>query len=380
MLQCVLKCVDSYRRELRQPPVDPRRVVCLDDSIGGVEGALILIFEADPQFPILIAKAAPQQRARRREGKPLYQIEYENLEALETSGLNLSRRTTPAPLVRWQEAGLLITLQSALRGPLLKNIPACRLLSAQQLATTLESVFGWWQRFEECFGLERRGLDDPNYREQVLGPVESFQQRFVTDQDERGFLQRRFEDLRSLAGRELPFTVQHGDFCPANIVLQPEGIGVFDWELPLRRQLPLFDLFHFFASVRYPFRGLRGESSHYHSFLEVFWGENYFNRALRHYLDRFCSLLAIERDLVADLFLLSLIRIANLKYQALLEIHGSDREPSGAAPDSEQKLPSLWPAMGGADQDVPFARIQSGVFQNLRHVVRHGLPDFLQGN
>ena len=70
---------------------------------------------------------------------------------------------------------------------------------------------------------------------------------------------------------------------------------------------------------------------------------------------------------MGDLFVLSLLQIANLKFEALLEIHGESAEerPRPRAP---------WLSAGGTTKDVPFACIRDGVLQNLRVVVRRGLP------
>ena len=178
-----------------------------------------------------------------------------------------------------------------------------------------------------------------------------------------------------LLGAQLPWTVRHGDFCTANIVLQPEGVGVFDWEFPLTHQLPLFDLFSFFASIRFPFVGLRGESSHFDSFLDVFWGSSHLNRIFRESLHRVCAELEIPNELVGDLLVLSLIQIANLKYERLLEMNGIEEQPRTGreVTDADKRL--RWESLGGPAADVPFACIRDGVFENLRAIAERGLPD-----
>jgi len=210
----------------------------------------------------------------------------------------------------------------------------------------------------------------------VIDPVEKFRRRFLLDDDEQRFLDRRFVDERRLEGVNLPRMARHGDFCTANMVLRPEGVGVFDWEFALERKLPLFDLFFFFASTRFPYSGRRGESGHLESFTQVYWGENYFAQAMRAALDDVCRLHAVPRESLADLFVISLIEVANMKFEAQLEGHGleDDSDSSGQASDAT-KL-ERWKSFSSPDKDAPFACIRDGVFENLRQVVRHGIPRF----
>jgi hypothetical protein len=343
---------------------------------GEMEGCSALLFGDDPAYPRLVAKSNPLDRAHRREGRTALEIELDNLRTLDAIGMNRGGETTPSPLGIWSTDGCLVTLQSALRGPLMKNVSGRRLFSPARIGPTTEKVFTWWHGLQQAFGTTTRTLTDELYREQVLEPVARFGRRFVLDTQEQRFLARRFEQEKRLLGAELPFMARHGDFCTANMVETADGIGVFDWEFPLRHELPLFDVFHFFASLRYPFRGFGGESSHYESFLAVFWGENYLNAAFRRGLADICGRFAIDLECVADLFLLALVQIANLKYDALIEFQIIDEPPETGAPGSADQIRALWRSLESAEKDVPFACIRDGVFMNTRYIVRHGLPEF----
>ncbi len=195
------------------------------------------------------------------------------------------------------------------------------------------------------------------------------------DRDEILFLTRRYLEKRPLLGIELPFMVRHCDFGPANIVYGPEGIGVFDWEFPLDHHLPLFDLFFFFSSLRFPFKGYRGESSYFESFISVFWGHNYLNEAMRECIKQMCAVFEIPRECVQDLFLLSLIQEANMKYQALIKGHGINEDSPIGTQMSEEKKSLLWHSLWIRKKDNPFAFIRDGVFENIRFIVRNGLPN-----
>ena len=98
-------------------------------------------------------------------------------------------------------------------------------------------------------------------------------QRYRTNAEEVHFLIQNYIEKQPLIGMPLPYMVKHADFCTANMTLQKDGIGVFDWEFKLQHELPLFDFFFFFSSTRFPFTGPKSESSHYESFKQVFWGQ-----------------------------------------------------------------------------------------------------------
>jgi hypothetical protein len=377
MLQQIFHCVEDYTARQDHPiAVDLQRLVCLFYAKGEMEGCSALLFDDDPSAPRLVAKSNPIDRAHRREGRTALEIELENLRTLDAIGMNRDRETTPSPLGIWNTDGCLVTLQSALRGPLMKNIPGRRLFSPDRIARTTENVFAWWTGLQQAFGTRTQTLTDELYREQILEPVARFGQRFVLDTQEQQFLARRFEQEQRLLGAELPFMARHGDFCTANMVETTDGLGVFDWEFPLRHELPLFDVFHFFASLRYPFRGFGGESSHYDSFLAVFWGNNYVNAALRRCLADLCGRFAIDPEWLGDLFVLSLVQIANLKYDALIEFQIIDEPPETDAPGTAEAIRASWRSLESADKDVPFACIRDGAFMNTRYIVRHGFPAF----
>jgi len=151
---------------------------------------------------------------------------------------------------------------------------------------------------------------------------------------------------------------------------------VFDWEFALERKLPLFDLFFFFASTRFPYSGRRGESGHLESFVELYWGESYLARKVRAALDLVCRRYEVPRECIADLFVIALVEVANMKFDAQLEGNGmADEFGLKGSPTDEDKL-RQWNKFASPDKDAPFACIRGGVFQNLRHVVRHGTPAF----
>jgi|GEM_PF-2637775 hypothetical protein len=374
MNRLVRQCVTDYLKRMGRTDVDTDHMVYLDASNGLVDGCSCLFLRKEDGVPRLVAKAA-----RTAAGKAIYQTEFNTLTKLHQTGLNAKIQRTPEPLGIWNSKGVLVTLQSALSGSLMKNIPGKILFSRQRFSHSIDLILIWWLHLHKTFGIRRIVVDSSAYEEKVLGPIKRFRCRFLLNPDEHRFLNDRYEKRRLLSGMELPLMIRHGDFWPANIVLGKDGIGVFDWEFPLEFQLPLFDLFFFFSSIRFPFTGVQRESTHFKSFVNIFWGENYCNHSMRKVLQKMSRILNISPKALPDLFLLLLVEIANMKYDGLLQSAGiSDRLKQGdTLSDKEMRL--RWQAFQQPDMDVPFACIEKGVSLNIRFVVEHGFPDFRNG-
>ena len=125
--------------------------------------------------------------------------------------------------------------------------------------------------------------------------------------------------------------------------------------------------------MRFPYSGRSGESSHFESFDAVYWGESYFGTAMRNRLRRVAENFGVPVKALGDLLVLSLVQIANMKYEGLLVSHGLQDLPPGA---SDEDKHARWRAFDDPDKDAPFACIRAGAFENLRLVARRGLPEF----
>jgi hypothetical protein len=363
----VQRVVQAWLADHRESGLRTDSAVCFDVTNRRIDGACYLFFGESGDEPLLVAKAA-----RTPAGKAVFDIEYHNLTALQAQGMNDKRPTTPRPLGRFELDDTLVALQSALRGTPMKNAPGGSLFSPAGIEQNFDLVLRFWRDLHRRFGVTRRPLDDATYESEVLSPVRRFRNSFRLEAGEHAFLKARFEHGRALSGVELPWMVRHGDFCAANMVLGESGLGVFDWEFPLQPALPLFDLFFFFSSVRFPYLGRHAESSHFESFVSVWWDDSYFNRAVRRRLTEACVEHRIDMQHLPDLLLLSLIQVANMKYTGLIESHGLTVDPD--QPVTEQEKAARWATFERPDKDAPFACIQDGAFLNLREVVRRGLP------
>lgn len=345
--------------------------IYLDASNGKIDGCVGLFFTYGGKCPHIVAKAA-----RTHEGKAVYGVEFENLLKIEKTGMNLEKRRTPEPLGLWYEEGTLVTLQSGLSGTLMKNVPGKLLFSPERADKIISAVTAWWRLLQESFGVKQVYLSEKAYGRHIKSPVALFLERFYVDKDETRFLTQRYLEKPFLVGKTLPFMVRHGDFCTANMIFEPSGVGVIDWEYPLRHELPLFDLFFFFSSLRFPYSGYRGESNHFRSFTEVFWGNAYINGAMRRSIREICALFQIHERIVPDLFLLSLIQIAHMKYDAFFKSLGIHESPgTDTSPWGHKKI-SGRAMLKRLEKNVPFSYIRKGVCETVRFAIRNGLPEF----
>jgi hypothetical protein len=369
MFEQIRSCVEASLAGPERATVDLERFLCLDVSRGRIDGCCCLFFGPEGDEPTVVAKAA-----RSAVRKAIYRLDLENLRILDEAGFNAERRTTPRPLGSVEERGVLVTLQSALPGRLMRNVPAERLFSPEQAGRTIDQVISWSGRLQEAFGVQRRTLDESLYEKEVLSLVRRFRRRYIVGDDETALLERRFEDERRLSGLELPFTVAHGDFCTANLVTRDDGIGAFDWEHRLSHGLPLYDLFFFFSSTRFPFTGLKRESTYRKSFVELFWGDGYLTAALRKQLARSCETLEIPAEAICDLFLLALLVRADRKFDMFLEAGGIADASVPEGVSAAEHRATLWERLRPLERDAPLYWVREGVLESLRHVARHGLP------
>jgi hypothetical protein len=368
MLEQIRRCVESTLAGAERDSIDLGRFLCLDLSRGRIDGCCCLFFDRRGAGPVVVAKAT-RSPAR----KAVYALELDNLRALEAAGLNATGRTTPRPLGSREEDGVLVTLQSALPGRLMRNLPARELFAAARLGQTSERVCSWLGRLQQAYGVRRQTVDVGIYETTVLALVRRIERRYRVGPEERMWLDRRFDSERRLLGLELPWTVAHGDFCTANLVVQERGIGAFDWEHALVHSLPLYDLFFFFSSTRFPFRGWRGESSYAASFAEVYWGASHVSAELGRRVARACEETPIPRDAVGDLLVLALLVRADRKYDAFVAAAGLDDRPPPADDDEAGKR-KVWEALREMERDAPLFWCREGVLESLRHIARHDLP------
>jgi len=272
-----------------------------------------------------------------------------------------------------REGQILVTLQSALSGALMKNVPGAELFSPRRVDESVGQVLAWWRRFQGCLGTREVVLDGTEWERHVAAEIHRFHRRFRLRDDERELLERRFGDDAVLRGARLPLMARHGDLCTANVVMLDEGVGVFDWEFPLDRRTPLFDLFYFFASLRFPHDVRGGESSHFESFAAVFWEDSYVGAVMRRCLADAARRFGVAQEMLGDLLVLSTIQAANMKYDGMLVANGLEDLSDEVVDDAAKR--ARWKTFDRPDRDEPFVCIRDGFLENLGLLARRGVPE-----
>ncbi len=337
------------------------------------DGCTCMFFEDGKSEPTLVAKGA---FANKR--KDVYRAEHQVLTELRLIGINRDSPMVPEPLGIWDDGNRVVTIESALPGTPVKNLAGKDLFSPARHSTTIDQVVDWCKHLQSSFGIKQVRITDDVYQRDVIDLLNRYNRRFLTNNIESEFLEQRLFNEKRLLGLEVPYMVRHADLVTSNMVIHSGGIGVFDWEYPLNHLTPLFDLFIFFSSLRYPFTGSRGASSHFKSFICVYWGENYLNDKMRNCIQDLCKLFKIPLEAVADLFLIALLQRANMKFDSLLSKYGVTENDTTAEGLNDEKKPLRWDALHYVDEDTPFARIKAGTFENIRYIADNGLPNFTE--
>ena len=131
------------------------------------------------------------------------------------------------------------------------------------------------------------------------------------------------------------------------------------------------------SATRFPFAGLKRESSYPKSFVEMFWGNGYLSAVFRNQLARARETLCIPRESIEDLFLLSLLVRADRKYDIYVEATGIADASAPEGLSSDEHKAQLWERLRPMERDAPLYWVREGVLQSLCHVARHGLPSLV---
>ncbi|MEM7395430.1 MAG: hypothetical protein AAF492_24120, partial [Verrucomicrobiota bacterium] len=150
MIERIKDCVRDYTARPDALQADVDRMMYLDASNGLVDGCCCLFFDPKRDQPVLVGKAAASEA-----GRAVFEHEYETLTSMHEAGMNRDRITTPIPLLHRPGDDVLITLQSAVPGELMKNIPGRKLFAPSRAEETLQHVTDWWRLFHEKLGVDR---------------------------------------------------------------------------------------------------------------------------------------------------------------------------------------------------------------------------------
>jgi hypothetical protein len=277
-----------------------------------------LVFEGGNPEPRFVLRVAAGEQALRS-----MESEYRNLTLLNRFVSSPPRRDTIPRLLKYGKKGnTAFMLLRAVPGRPLKNEPKGP--SGRNIRRRLEQVCGWLEGFYAETGIVREPVDEAFCRRYVEKPVGELRRLFPVSREQEETLDAACSFFRGMSGDSIPMPYRHGDLATSNVLVEGgELTGLVDWEIPLRRWLPLFDLFYFCASLRYCYYCGEGDKTQFESFQRAFFEENEFSRMAAEFLSEAARAFSVPRPALLPLFTLSVVTVALWKMGAALSRTGA---------------------------------------------------------
>jgi hypothetical protein len=202
---------------------------------------VLFVFAGGQPKPSLIVKVAsdPGVAAALR-------TEAANLARLAEEAVGLPRSTVPTLAHLGIVDGRVVQAQAALPGAPMTRQPR-GYFDSPRFAQDVERIRTWLAAFGRACASDLPRASEARLPDGPAQAVAIFRERHRRSPQLDALLDRA---CAQLAAEPPDLAPRHGDFCAANVMVAGEGwIGVIDWEAPLERTWPLFDLVTFLASV-----------------------------------------------------------------------------------------------------------------------------------
>jgi hypothetical protein len=189
----------------------------------------------------------------------------------------------------------------------------------------LDMALDWLLRSQLELRPNHQRLSETQVDRYLLRPVRQLKATARLTPLETEFLDRVEERISRLTPHPLPLVFNHGDFQPANILVNGRAIQVIDWEFGELLALPLMDVFGLLARTYAAFRGLEEIDGYLEDYLAAF--DTVFSEGGRfadlsaQCVARACQALSVDPAWLPLLFALFLVNEAN-KYYAFLRRRG----------------------------------------------------------
>jgi Ser/Thr protein kinase RdoA (MazF antagonist) len=279
-------------------------------GVGKLCGYLFAAGEAEPRWVVKLPRS-PRDNER-------LAAEYDLVRHVRQQGGEFTRATVPGPLFTATVAGCFVAVERYLHGVQIDG-PLAR--DPAQIDRFLDLAMGWLLRCQKEAGERPRPFGLSEIEEYVTRPVEQLARNAALTAAETAFLDDTVRRARDLAGLPLPLVFEHGDFRPANILLDGSAIQVLDWEFGTARNLPLFDVFSCLARVHDRSLGLDEIDGYLEDYLAafeaVFFSGGEFASRTATYVTRACRELGVAAEWADVLLAMYLVNEAN-KYRAFL--------------------------------------------------------------
>jgi hypothetical protein len=207
--------------------------------------ATLLLFDAEGR-PCLVAKLA-----RSPDTEPVLAAEYAALLDVWSAQPPSVTAQMPYPLALERIAGRLVLLSTAVHGtPLtIRYYAPGHVRRPGRVAADLTAAGSWLARFQEETRSSTVTLGPAAFDEWIRPTFDRYRAEAGWSDWESDLVAYLSDLCALLSGTRVPVVAVHGDYAPANILLDAGRVsGVVDWELGRGAGLPFSDVFKFAAS------------------------------------------------------------------------------------------------------------------------------------
>jgi hypothetical protein len=243
VIRAVCEKINAIAASRGIPPATSGIVIAVDYAPAAK--ATLLLFSADGR-PCLVAKLA-----RSPETEPALVAEYTALLDVWSARPPSVTAELPHPLALERIAGRLVMLSTAVRGtPLtIRYYAPGHVRHPGRVAADLAVAGSWLARFQAETRSGTMTLGPEAFEEWILPTFHRYRAEAGWSGWESDLLDHLSDLCTLLSGTRVPVVAVHGDYAPANILLDAGRVsGVVDWELGRGAGLPFSDLFKFAAS------------------------------------------------------------------------------------------------------------------------------------
>jgi hypothetical protein len=261
-----------------------RHVVARPSWRTGDAAVVLLGFSTEGDRPRVVAKAAAGPRSAQR-----CRREAVNLEAFRTDALAAGAEV-PALIATISLGELPVIVETALLG-----LPASVYLSSHpgRVVQVIERVSAWLLQWHEGTR-QTHPLTSEDLERWIGEPA-----RQLVPAVEEAFLHHLIDLCRTLARTGVPMVTAHHDLTTRNVlVLDPQGLGIVDWEEAEACTLPLTDFFYAATDAVLAAAG----GSRLEAFQACFSPEGRYARPVQALLRQHTNALGIEPPVVALTF------------------------------------------------------------------------------
>jgi hypothetical protein len=293
---------------------------------------------------------------------PALKAEFGNLTLLAASRGRI-QTMIPRALSLTHFDGLLVLAERALPGAPLKSLDAREFFLGRSREEFLQGVTDILVALGQAPGRGARAFGGDEIRRHFVEPALFFRDTFSLGDAETTMLDDYLQRVSALAGLRIPLVYSHGDFCPSNLLWESGKLSVIDWEIPLKLEVPMLDLFHFLQSCALSFTPERNARPYAERLASFFSAGGRFSPVTGDLIRATAEKLEIPDRVIPFLFVLYWLNEAIFRYR---QWTGLLSGRTGRAPAPEEVF-SCW-AEDERRRGAPAAPIRKGIYGDFRKI------------